>query len=61
MYGAKGPAHRERPDSVLVTDKRGARLKPSLREGDWLPITELGSKALYQVSAERFIAVTPYK
>jgi hypothetical protein len=26
-----------------------------------LPIGELGSKAIYQVYAERFVAVTPYK
>jgi hypothetical protein len=60
MYVAKLPAHRENPESVQVTDKRG-RLTPSRRDGDWLPITELGSKALFQVSAGRFIAVTPYK
>jgi hypothetical protein len=45
----------------LVTDKRGQHLKPAQREGEWLPIGELGSKAIYQVYAERFVAVTPYK
>jgi hypothetical protein len=61
IYIAKGHAYCDSAESVLVTDKRGERLKPALREGDWLPITELGSKALYQVSAKRFIAVTPYR
>jgi hypothetical protein len=46
---------------LLVTDKRGQRLKPPQREGEGLSIGELGSKAIYHVSAERFIAVTPYK
>jgi hypothetical protein len=61
MIVATRHANRESEASALITDKRGERLKPSFREGDWLSITELGSKALYQVSAERFIAVTPYK
>ncbi len=61
MYIAKGQAYRDSGESVRVTDKRGERLKPSPRDGDWLAITELGSKALYQVSARRFIPVTPYK
>jgi hypothetical protein len=61
MTVATGHANRESAASARVTDKRGQRLKPSLREGDWLPITELGSKALYQVYAEQFMAVTPYK
>jgi hypothetical protein len=56
---AKGYDYHEGGKSVLVTDKRGQRHKPSEREGDWLPISELGSKAVYQVYAERFIAVTP--
>jgi hypothetical protein len=61
MVVATGHANCERAASALVTDKRGERRKPALREGDWLSIPELGSKALYQVYAERFIAVTPYK
>jgi hypothetical protein len=43
----------------MVTDKRGQRFKSSPRDGDWLPVSELGSKAVYQVHAEHFIAVTP--
>jgi hypothetical protein len=42
-----------------VTDKRGTRLEPSQGKDDWLPISELGSKAVYQVHAECFTAVTP--
>ena len=61
MHGATGHAYRESAEALLVTDKRGQRLKPPQREGEWLPIGELGSKAIYQVYAERFVAVTPYK
>jgi hypothetical protein len=61
MYVAPGHAYRERAEALLVTDKRGQRLQPKQREGEWLPISELGSKAIYQVYAERFVAVTPYK
>jgi hypothetical protein len=61
MHVAKGLAYRESGEVASVTDKRGQRLKPSQREGEWLPIGELGSKAVYQVYAERFITVTPYK
>ena len=57
---ARGHAYREGPEALMVTDKRGQRLTPAQREGEWLPIGELGSKAIYQVSAERFVAVTPY-
>jgi hypothetical protein len=58
MHVAPGHANRESPDAVLVTDKRGQRLQPAQREGDCLPISELGSKAIYQVCAERFVTVT---
>ena len=61
MHVAKGSGHHEGGDSVLVRDKRGQRRKPSEHEPDGLPISELGSKAVYQVHAERFIAVTPYR
>jgi hypothetical protein len=61
MHVALGHAYRERAEALLVTDKRGQRLQPLQREGEWLPIGELGSKAIYQVSAERFVVVTPYK
>jgi len=61
MHVATGHAYRESAEALLVTDKRGQRLKPVQREGEWLPIGELGSKAIYQVYAERFVAVTPYK
>jgi hypothetical protein len=61
MHIATGPAYRDHTNALLVTDKRGQRLKSAQRDSDWLPIGELGSKALYQVYAERFVAVTPYK
>lgn len=61
MRGIPGRAYRENATSVLVTDRRGQHLQPAQGEGECLPISELGSKAIYQVSAERFVAVTPYK
>jgi hypothetical protein len=61
MHVASGHACRDGAEALLVTDKRGQRLQPIQREGEWLPIGELGSKAIYQVSAERFVVVTPYK
>jgi hypothetical protein len=60
MPVASGCAYRESAEALLVTDKRGQRLEPIQREGEWLPIGELGSKAIYQVYAERFVAVAPY-
>jgi hypothetical protein len=59
MYVANAHGSSESAQSMSVTDKRGKRLKPSQREGEWLPISELGSKAVYQVHAECFTAVTP--
>ena len=53
-----GHAYRESAASVQVTDRRGQRLQPAQGEGECLPIGELGSKAIYQVCAERFVAVT---
>ena len=61
MHVTTGHAFREHHDALLVTDKRSQRLKPAQRDSEGLPIGELGSKALYQVYAERFVAVTPYK
>jgi hypothetical protein len=61
MHVAEGYNSRQGEKSVLVRDKRGQHHQPSQREGDWLPITELGSKAVYHVYAERFIPVTPSK
>ena len=61
MHVATGHAYRESAEALLVTDKRGQHLKPAQREGELLPIGELGSKAIYQVYAERFVAATPYK
>ena len=61
MPVATAHAYREGAEPLLVTDKRGQRLKSPQREGEGLPIGELGSKAIYQVYAERFIAVIPYK
>jgi hypothetical protein len=58
MYVASGHASRDGAEALLVTDRRGQRLQPRQREGEWLPIGELGSKAIYQVSAEIFVAVT---
>jgi hypothetical protein len=60
MPVASGRAYRASAEALLVTDKRGQRLEPIQREGEWLPIGELGSKAIYQVYAERFVAVAPY-
>jgi hypothetical protein len=57
MYVADAAAPSESGTSVLVTDKRRKRLKPSRREGEWLPVSELGSKAVYQVHAEGFTPV----
>jgi len=54
-----GHAYHESSDAVLVTDRRGQHLQPAQWEGECLPISELGSKAIYQVCAERFVAVTP--
>jgi len=58
MHVAPGHAYRESADTLLVTDRRGQHLQPVQGEGDSLPISELGSKAIYQVCAERFVAVT---
>jgi hypothetical protein len=59
MYLTKGHANPESGESGLATDKRGQRLKSSQHKGEWLPIGELGSKSVYEVSPEQFIAVTP--
>jgi hypothetical protein len=61
MYVATGHAHDENGEAVVVRDKRHESFTRSQREGDWLAISELGSRALYQVYAERFIPVAPYK
>jgi hypothetical protein len=61
MYMSTGHAYRESGEFALATDKRGQRLKSAQRDGERLPITELGSKAVYEVYAERFTAVTPAK
>jgi hypothetical protein len=61
MHVAPAHAYREGAEPLLVTDKRGQRLQPAQPEGEGLPIGELGSKAIYQVYAERFIAAIPYK
>ena len=59
MYVANAPGSHESGQSMLVTDKRGTRFKASQGKDEWLPISELGSKAIYQVHAECFTAVTP--
>ena len=61
MPVATAHAYREDAEPLLVTDKRGQRLKSPHGDSEGLPIGELGSKAIYQVHAERFIAVIPYK
>jgi hypothetical protein len=61
MHVTTGHAYHESAEPLLVTDKRGQRPKPTQREGEGLPIGELGSKAIYQVCAERFIMVISYK
>jgi hypothetical protein len=59
MLVTPGHAYHESTDAVLVTDRRGQHLQPAQWEGECLPISELGSKAIYQVCAERFVTVTP--
>jgi len=54
-------AYRKSGEFVLPTDMRGQRLKPMQGDCERLPIGELGSKAVYEVYAERFMAVTPSK
>ncbi|MGH8066254.1 MAG: hypothetical protein ACRERE_13675 [Candidatus Entotheonellia bacterium] len=61
MHEAQGHTYPESGELMLVTDKRSQRLKPAQREGERLAIAELGSKAVYEVYAEQFITVTPYK
>jgi hypothetical protein len=61
MHVAPTTGYRESSARLLVNDKRGQPLKSAQREGEYLPIGELGSKALYQVCAERFVAALPYK
>ena len=56
MYGATGHAYRQNGDRVLVKDKRALSHQAAPREGEGLPIGELGSKAVYQVYATRFNA-----
>lgn len=58
MSMTPGHAYRESAPALLVTDKRGQRLQPTQGQGECLPISELGSKAIYQVCAGRFVAVT---
>jgi hypothetical protein len=58
MYMPTRHAYRESGEFVLATDKRGQRPKSIQRDDERLPITELGSKAVYEVCAERFLAVT---
>jgi hypothetical protein len=61
MHVATAPAYRQSTEALLVKDKRGQHLKSAQHEGESLPISELGSKAIYQVCAERFVAVLPNK
>jgi hypothetical protein len=61
MPVATGHAYDESAKALRVTDKRGQQLSSAAWEGELMPIGELGSKAIYQVSAERFVAVTPHK
>jgi hypothetical protein len=59
MYTPNRHKYHDSGEPVMVTDKRGQHLKSSPRDRDWLPVSELGSKAVYQVHAERFSTVTP--
>jgi hypothetical protein len=59
MYVAKADGFRQSGESMPVTDKRGTRFQPSQGNDEWLPISELGSKAVYQVQAQCFTAATP--
>jgi hypothetical protein len=61
MHVATRPVCRESSKALLVKDKRGQHSKSAQHEGECLPISELGSKAIYQVCAERFVAVLPNK
>jgi hypothetical protein len=61
MSSGNGHGHHENTPPVTITDKRGQRYKGASRESEPLPISELGSKAVYQVYAQRFTAVTPAK
>jgi hypothetical protein len=56
-----GHAYRDGAQALLVTDKRGHRLQSTQGPSDYMPISELGSKAIYQVCAERFIPVVQAK
>ena len=58
MPVATGHTYHQSHEALRVTDKREQRFTPVPREGECLPIGELGSKAIYQVCAERFVAVT---
>jgi hypothetical protein len=58
MYMPTGHAYRESGEFILTTDKRGQRPKLIQHDGERLPVTELGSKAVYEVCAERFLAAT---
>jgi hypothetical protein len=59
MFVANAYGSYEGGKSLSVTDRRGSPLKSSQGKDEWMPISELGSKAVYQVHAESFIAVTP--
>ena len=61
MHVATGHAYGESTEALRVTDKRGQHFKSAQWERELMPIGELGSKAIYQVYAERFVAVTPHK
>jgi hypothetical protein len=58
---ATGHTYDESAEALRVTDRRGQHLGSAPWEGELMPIGELGSKAIYQVSAERFVGVTPHK
>ena len=58
MYVAPSFNATEQAEALLVRDRRGQPLNPAQREGEGLPIGELGSKAIFQVRAERFRPVT---
>jgi hypothetical protein len=57
MHVTPGHAYGDSAQTSVVTDKRGQHLQSTQGPSDCLPISELGSKAIYQVCAERFVAV----
>jgi hypothetical protein len=56
MHVTPGHAYRESAQALSITDKRGQHLQSTEGSSNCLPISELGSKAIYQVCAGQFMA-----